>query len=153
MVQSGFSRFLPGEVTEHFLAVAPVIELFASTHTLRIDRYRKGKPAWELRYARSDGAVANIVLSAREPSWHALDVVAVLWLDDWPSRSRRLRSEKVDVYFWRDSPGQLEEQLDRALSRLDSWSLADLGGPYGPFRDWPASENDFIQARAELPLR
>jgi hypothetical protein len=152
-VESVSGRFLAGEVRDHFLSIAPAVEHFASEHGLRIDRYRKGKPAWELRYARRDGAVATIVLSAREPTWHALDVVAVFWLDDWATRTRRLRSEKVAVYFWRDSPQRLEEQLQDALGRLDRWSLDDLGRPHGPFKDWPAHEDDFIRALKDLPLR
>ena len=147
------ARFLPAEVRGHFLSIAPLVERFASDKGLRIDRYQKNKPAWELRYARQDGAIGSITLSAREPSWHALDVVAVFWLDDWPTRSRRLRSEKVGVYFWRDPPEQLLEKLEGALARLDSWSLDDLGKAYGPFKDWPAREGDFIKARTELPLR
>jgi hypothetical protein len=152
-VESGFRRFLPAEVTEHFLSVAPVIERFASENSLLVERYRKGKPAWELRYARRDGGVGSITLSAREPTWHALDIVAVFWLDDWATRSRRLRSEKVAVYFWRDAPSSLEGQLREALERLDRWSIKDLGGPHGPFKDWPADEKEFAKSLTGLPVR
>ena len=153
MVERGVGSFLPSQVKERFLGVAPVIEQFASDNRLRIERYRNAKPAWELSYARRDGGIGSITLSAREPSWHALDVVAVFWLDDWTARSRRLRSEKVGVYFWRDSPHTLEGKLRDALERLDSWSVNDLGSPHGPFRDWPADESEFMRRLTELPVR
>ena len=152
-MESGFKRFQPNQVTEHFSKVGPLIEEFARENGLLIERYRKGKPAWELRYARRDGGVGSITLSAREPTWHALDVVAVFWLDEWATRSRRLRSEKVAVYFWRDSPEALKEQLRQALARLDGWSVEDLGSPHGPFQDWPADEQEFTKRVTGLPIR
>jgi hypothetical protein len=153
MVESGSGRFVPAEVTENFEALRPVIERFATDHGLRLDRYRKGKPAWELRYARRQGGVGSITLSAREPSWHAVDVVAVFWLDDWETRSRRLRSEKVGVYFWRDPAETLEAELREALRMLDSWSIDDLGVPHGPFKDWAPDRGEFMRALDALPIR
>lgn len=128
---------IPGEIVDAFRAVAPAVEAFALAQGLLIERYRRGKPAWELRFARRLGGEAVIAISYRERTGHVLDISAVWWLDDPATQTRRLRSEKVAVYDRRASPAALAEQLDAALTIVDRWTLDDLGPPHGPFKPAP----------------
>jgi hypothetical protein len=128
---------IPAEIVDAFRAVAPAIEAFAQERGLLIERYRRGKPAWELRFARRVGGEAVIAISYRERTGHVLDVSAVWWVDDAATQSRRLRSEKIAVYDRRAAPAGLAQQLDEALTTVDRWTLNDLGPPHGPFRPAP----------------
>jgi hypothetical protein len=125
---------IPAEIVDAFREVAPALEAFAQDRGLLIERYRRGKPAWELRFARRLGGEAVIAISYRERTGHVLDVSAVWWLDDPATKTRRLRSEKVAVYDRRASPATLAQQLDQALTIVDRWTLDDLGPPHGPFK-------------------
>src|SRR2546428_10184221 len=93
------------------LAVAPAIEAFAREHDLLIDRYRRGKPAWELRFARRLGGEAVLTVSYRERTGHVLDVSTTWWVDDRPLRTRRLRSPKIGAYDRRCTPAALVQHL------------------------------------------
>jgi hypothetical protein len=128
---------IPAEIVDAFRAVAPAIEAFAQDQGLLIERYRRGKPAWELRFARRLGGEAVIAISYRERTGHVLDVSAVWWVDDAAAQSRRLRSEKVAVYDRRDAPAALAHRLDQALAIVGGWTLDDLGPPHGPFKPAP----------------
>jgi len=128
---------IPAEIVDAFRAVAPAIEAFAQEQRLLIERYRRGKPAWELRFARRLGGEAVIAISYRERTGHVLDVSAVWWVDDALAQTRRLRSEKIAVYDRRAAPDALAQQLNQALAIVDGWSLNDLGPPHGPFKPAP----------------
>lgn len=125
---------IPAEIVDAFRAVAPAVEAFARAHGLLIERYRRSKPAWELRFARRLGGQAVITISHRERTGHVLDVSAIWWLDDHEAQTRRLRSAKVAVYDRRASPAALVQQLEEALAIIDRWTPADLGPPRGPFK-------------------
>jgi hypothetical protein len=127
---------VPDEIIEAFRAVAPTIEDFARQHGLLIDRYRRGKSAWELRFARTIGGEAALVLTYRERTGHVLDLSALWWIDDFEARTRRLRSEKIAIYDRRAGVGVLRQQLEAALARVDAWALTDLGAPHGPYVRW-----------------
>jgi hypothetical protein len=128
---------IPAEIVDAFRAVAPAIEGLAQEQGLLIERYRRGKPAWELRFARRLGGEAVIAISYRERTGHVLDVSAVWWLDDPAAQTRRLRSEKIAVYDRRAAPAALAQQLHEALVIVDRWTLDDLGPPHGPFKPAP----------------
>jgi len=113
--------------------VAPAIEAFAREHDLLIDRYRRGKPVWELRFARRLGGQAVLTISYRERTGHVLDVSITWWLDDRALKTRRLRSEKIGVFDRRAPSATLVQQLEAGLATVDRWTLADLGPPRGPF--------------------
>jgi hypothetical protein len=140
-------------VLELFREVAPTVETFAREHDLRIDRYRKGKSAWELRFARQRGGEAAIVLSSREPTGHMVDVTAVWWIDDFAAQTRRVRTEKIGAHYRRDGGPALEQLLEAAFRRIQGWTDADLGQPYGPFRDWARTHTaeTFAAEREKLP--
>ena len=128
---------IPAEIVDAFRAVAPAVEVFARDHGLLIERYRRGKPAWELRFARRLGGQAVITISYRERTGHVLDVSAIWWLDDHAAQTRRLRSEKVAVHDRRASTAALVQRLREALAVIDRWTPADLGPPRGPFKAMP----------------
>ncbi|TMD66333.1 MAG: hypothetical protein E6I84_05680 [Chloroflexi bacterium] len=133
---------IPAEIVEAFRAVAPVVEEFAREHGLLIERYRRGKSAWELRFARRAGGQAVLTISYRERTGHVLDISVTWWVDDPDQRTRRLRSEKVAVFDRRETPAVLRRQLEVGLDLLDRWTTADLGPPHGPFKapmETPAS--------------
>jgi hypothetical protein len=125
---------VPTEIVDAFRAVAPAIEGFAREHDLLIDRYRRAKPAWELRFARQVGGRAVLTISYRERTGHVLDVSAIWWVDDRLDQTRRLRSEKIGVYDRRAAPAVLVQQLETALATVDRWTVSDLGPPHGPFK-------------------
>ena len=125
---------VPTEIVDAFRAVAPAIEGFAREHDLLIDRYRRAKPAWELRFARQLGGQAVLTISYRERTGHVLDVSAIWWVDDRLDQTRRLRSEKIGVYDRRAAPAVLVQQLATALATVDRWTVSDLGSPHGPFK-------------------
>jgi hypothetical protein len=124
---------IPPEIVDAFRAVAPGVEAFAREHSLLIDRYRRGRAAWELRFARRLGGEAVLTLSYRERTGHVLDLSATWWVDDLEHRTRRLRSEKIGVFDRRDQARVLEGQLIAALATIDRWTEADLGPAHGPF--------------------
>ena len=128
---------IPAEIVDAFRLVAPAVEAFAQQQGLLIDRYRRGKPAWELRFARRLGGEAVIAISYRERTGHVLDVSAVWWLDDPALQTRRLHSEKIAVYDRRAAPSALIQQLAAALESVDGWTLDELGPPHGPFKPGP----------------
>jgi hypothetical protein len=127
---------IPVEIVDAFRAIAPTVETFARDHELLIDRYRRGKAAWELRFGRQLGGEAVITISYRERTGHVLDISATWWIDDRERRTRRLRSEKVAVYDRRAGAAALRAQLEQALAAVDDWTLDDLGPPRGPFPAW-----------------
>jgi len=127
---------IPVEIVDSFREVAPAVEDVARENNLLIERYRRGKPAWELRFARAIGGEAALTISYRERTGHVLDVAATWWLDDPGARTRRLRSEKIGVFDRRDSPPALRGLLERGLATVDRWTAADLGPPRGPFKHW-----------------
>ena len=137
---------VPTEIVDAFRAVAPAIEEFARTHELLIERYRRGKAAWQLRFVRRQGGEAALTVSYRERTGHVLDVSATWWVDDRQSRTRRLRSEKIDVYDRRDSPKVLAQQLAAGLATIDRWTEVDLGSPHGPF-NWDAEQTGGLPIR------
>jgi hypothetical protein len=143
---------IPTQIVDAFRAVAPAIEAFAREHDLLIDRYRRGKPVWELRFARRLGGEAVITLSYRERTGHVLDISATWWLDDRDTQTRRLRSAKIGVYDRRAAPTALTALLQTALATVDRWTLEDLGPPHGPF---PAgtSAAPGVERAARLSLR
>ena len=128
---------IPTQIVDAFRSVAPAIEAFAREHDLVIDRYRRGKPCWELRFRRRLGGEAVLTISYRERTGHVLDVSATWWVDDRATQTRRLRSDKVGVYDRRAPADTLVQQLDAGLAMVDQWTLSDLGPPRGPF---PATE-------------
>jgi hypothetical protein len=138
---------IPVEIVDAFRAVAPAVEGVARENELLIDRYRRGKPAWELRFARGVGGEAALTISYRERTGHVLDVIATWWLDDRAARTRRLRSEKIGVFDRRDSPRVLRNLLERGLATVDRWTAADLGPPHGPFKDWGDAETKSLARR------
>jgi hypothetical protein len=125
---------IPTEIVDAFRAVAPAIEGFAREHDLLIERYRRAKPAWELRFARRLGGQAVLTISYRERTGHVLDVSATWWLDDRAAQTRRLRSAKIGVYDRRAPATALVQQLATALDTVDLWAVSDLGPPHGPFK-------------------
>ena len=127
---------IPPEIVDAFRAIAPTVEAFAREHELTIERYRRGKAAWELRFARRAGGEAVITLSYRERTGHVLDLSVTWWLDDRQHRTRRLRSEKIAVYDRRAAASVLRQNLDQALATVDGWDIDDLGPPRGPFGRW-----------------
>ena len=133
---------VPDEIIEAFRTIAPTVEAFARENNLLIERYRRGKGAWELHFERQIGGQANLILSYRERTGHVLDLSAVWWVDDRVTRTRRLRADKIGVYDRRDTPKALRQLLESALARVDSWSDADLGPPRGPFNDRAAEPAD-----------
>jgi hypothetical protein len=139
---------IPTEIVDAFRAVAPAIESFARDHGLLIDRYRRAKPAWELRFVRRLGGEAVVTISYRERTGHVLDVSATWWLDDRIAHTRRLRSAKVGVYDRRAPAAVLRQYLETALATVDSWTPAELGPPHGPFKASPDEP-----ARGEVPVR
>ena len=139
---------VPTEIIDAFRAVAPTLEDFARQPDLLIERYRRGKPAWELRFARRAGGEAVVTISYREQTGHVLDVSITWWVDDREGRTRRLRSEKVGVYDRRTAPSELRQRLATGLAAIDRWTPADLGPPHGPFKAWTDDP-----AGASLPLR
>ncbi len=124
---------IPTQIVDAFRAVAPAIETFAREHDLLIDRYRRGKPSWELRFARRVGGQAVLTISYRERTGHVLDVSTTWWVDDRATQTRRLRSEKIGVYDRRAPSANLVQLLDAGLAMVDHWTLSDLGPPRGPF--------------------
>jgi hypothetical protein len=139
---------IPTEIVDAFRAVAPTVEDFAREHDLLVVRYRRGKPAWELRFARREGGEAVLTISYRERTGHVLDISVTWWLDDRQQRTRRLRSEKVAAYNRRDPPAVLRRALEAGLAAIDRWTIADLGTPHGPFKAWTDDP-----AVTGLPLR
>jgi hypothetical protein len=127
---------IPVEIVDAFRPIASAVETFARQHDLVIERYRRSKPAWELRFARHRGGEGAITISYRERTGHVLDVSVLWWLDDRRAQTRRLRSEKIAVYDRRAAPAALIEQLLTALATVDRWTEADLGPPHGPFKAW-----------------
>jgi hypothetical protein len=125
---------IPTEIVDAFRAVAPSLEAFARDHDLLIERYRRSKPAWELRFARRLGGQAVVTISYRERTGHVLDVSATWWVDDLAKQTRRLRSAKIGVYDRRAPAAALVQQLTVALATVDGWALSDLGPPHGPFK-------------------
>ena len=124
---------IPTQIVDAFRVVAQAVETFAREHDLLIDRYRRGKPSWELRFARRLGGQAVLTISYRERTGHVLDVSATWWLDDHATQTRRLRSEKIGVYDRRAPSATLVQQLETGLATVDRWTLSDLGPPRGPF--------------------
>jgi len=124
---------IPTQIVDAFRAVAPAVEAFAREHDLLIDRYRRGKPSWELRFGRRVGGQAVLTISYRERTGHVLDVSATWWVDDQATQTRRLRSEKIGVYDRRAPSATLTQQLEAGLAMVDHWTLSDLGPPRGPF--------------------
>ena len=124
---------IPTQIVDALRAVAPAIEAFAREHDLLIDRYRRGKPSWELRFGRRLGGQAVLTISYRERTGHVLDVSAIWWVDDKATQTRRLRSEKIGVYDRRAPSAALTQQLEAGLAMVDHWTLSDLGPPRGPF--------------------
>lgn len=141
------------KVLDLFREVAPTVEAFARTRQLQIDRYRKGKSSWDLRFARQRGGEAAIVLSFREPWGHVIDVSAVWWVDDFAAQTRRVHSEKVRAHYRRDQQPALEQLLDNAFRRIQGWTDADLGQPHGPYREWSRTHtaDSFAAEREALP--
>jgi hypothetical protein len=139
---------VPTEIVDAFRAVAPTLEDFARQNDLLIERYRRGKAAWELRFARRAGGEAALTISYRERTGHVLDVSVTWWVDDRDGQMRRLRSEKVGVYDRRSAPTELRQQLAAGLALIDRWTPADLGPPHGPFKGWTDDEEG-----TSLPLR
>jgi hypothetical protein len=146
---------VPDQIVEAFRAIAPAVEEFAREQNLLIERYRRGKAAWELRFARRLGGEAAITLSYRERTGHVLDLSAIWWVDDFAARTRRLVSEKVAVYDRRESTQTLRGQLLRALELIDAWRLDDLGPVHGPYLEWSKkyTAESFSQERDRLPER
>jgi len=140
---------IPIQIVDAFRAVAPAIEAFALEHDLLIDRYRRGKPSWELRFARRVGGQAVITISYRERTGHVLDVSTTWWVDDRATQTRRLRSEKIGVYDRRAPSAALVGQLEAGLQTVDQWTLSDLGLPRGPF----PSAAPGVERAARLSLR
>ena len=124
---------IPTEIVDAFRAVAPAVEGFARAHALLIDRYRRAKPAWELRFARRLGGQAVLTISYRERTGHVMDVSATWWVDDLATRTRRLRSEKIGVFDRRAAADTLVQQLGTGLATVDRWTASDLGAPHGPY--------------------
>lgn len=133
---------IPEEIIEAFRAVAPTIEAFARENDLLIDRYRRGKAAWELHFERLIGGEAALALSYRERTGHVLDLSAVWWVDNLVDRTRRLRAEKIGVFDRRAPQQRLRDLLAAGLARIDGWTLTDLGSPHGPFSNWTGERAD-----------
>jgi hypothetical protein len=142
-------------VLEAFRAVAPTVEAFARERGLLVERYRQGRSAWELRFARRLGGEAALVLSYREQTGHVLDLSAIWWVDDLAALSRRLRSEKIAVWDRRADVATLRAELEEGLRRIDGWEEADLGPARGPYLSWSLEQADAgrEEARRRLPQR
>src|SRR5256885_15641214 len=127
---------VPTEIIDAFRAVAPTLEDLARQHDLLIERYRRGKPAWELRFARRTGGEAVVTISYRERTGHVLDVSITWWVDDREGRTRRLRSEKVGVYDRRTAPRELRQRLAAAEGAPGALDPLAPQAPPGPLLAW-----------------
>src|SRR5436309_15170155 len=86
---------VPTEIIDAFRAVSPTLEDFARQHDLLIERYRRGKAAWELRFARRAGGEAIVTISYRERTGHVLDISVTWWVDDREGQTRRSEERSV----------------------------------------------------------
>lgn len=145
---------VPEEIIEAFRAVAPTIEEVARVNDLLIDRYRRGKAAWELRFRRRLGGEACLTVSYRERTGHVLDISATWWVDNVASRTRRLVSAKIGTFNRREPLALLHALLRKGLDRVDAWTPDDLGQPHGPFTSWPQPDAaETIKEQDRLPAR
>src|SRR5256885_1820316 len=143
---------VPTEIIDAFRAVSPTLEDFARQHDLLIERYRRGKAAWELRFARRAGGGAVVTISYRERTGHVLDVSITWWVDDREGRTRRLRSEKVGVYDRRTAPSELRQRLGARAGAASPRQPAPLETPPDRTRRGPGQvEEDFAAAPQNPP--
>ena len=124
---------IPEEIIDAFRAIAPTIESFARDQDLSIERYRRGKAAWELSLEPPRGGRASLTISYRERTGHLVDVSAVWWVDDPESRTRRLHADKIGAWERRASSQALRAMLEDGLRRIKAWTENDLGPPRGPY--------------------
>lgn len=136
-----------------FELVAPALRRVAQAQGLKLHEFFRDDPIWRLDFARQVGGEAVIDVAWEEDRPEEYRVTAAWWLDDYDTTMRRSRKEEVGVFTRNLSLSALEDMLDEALRRIDSWDEADLDQTSGPYPDWQTYQGREDFYRTRLPKR
>src|SRR5439155_3182766 len=87
-----------------FRPLAPLLERFAATHNLKIERYHRQLPAWSFRFRHPLGGEACVELHREDDD--TISIVEAWWQDDYEvgtrsakrSSSGPIRLGFIDLY-------------------------------------------------------
>lgn len=143
------------QIKQAFAVVGPVLERFAVTHGLAVDRYYHDMPAWDLEFRREGGGQATISVEYSAAMPEEFIVHACWTWDDITSRMRYIRRMAASLRFpWGASAEHIESLLCRALETVDHWEFGEWDSVSGPNRPPDSREREAEMARLRaLPLR
>jgi hypothetical protein len=142
-----------GQMDAAFELVAPALRRVAQAQGLKLHEFFRDDPIWRLDFARQVGGEAVIDVAWEEDRPEEYRVTAAWWLDDYDTTMRRSRKEEVGVFTRNLSLSALEDMLNVALRRIDSWDEADLDQTSGPYPDWQTYQGREDFYRTRLPKR
>ncbi len=123
-------KTLPG-LEAFFSNLAPLLERFASSHNLKIEKYYHESHSWSLQFRHPHGGVAKIDVVKHSDSH--VRIWACWWHDDYDKATRsikRFETEPLDIAF-----SVLERALESALATIASWEFGSWDSVHGGYAD------------------
>ncbi|MCE5186482.1 MAG: hypothetical protein LLF76_10190 [Planctomycetaceae bacterium] len=104
-----------------FAKITPVLESFAETHNLKIEKYYHQGASWSLMFKHPEGGIGQIEVLKIE---NVVLICESWWIDDYDTSTR----------FFKYSPGNrtelahtaLRQALETALQRIVQWRKEEL---------------------------
>jgi len=116
-----------------FGKIANVLEDFASTHNLMIDKYYDRGKDWNFRFRHPKGGVGSITVKKGDGEEYVW-IGAIWWLDDYDKCTRSTKHTEMEKCSIEGKV--LKAFLIKMFNTILSWRKEDLGpGVENPYRE------------------
>ena len=112
-------------ILETFGEIASILEKFAETNNLLIEKYEHEAPVWRFSFRHPIDGVGSVLVSVDKIG--EIKVTGHWWIDDYDSGTRRLRASESIITAKIDLSSTLEIVLETVL-KWDPKSLTEHEG-------------------------
>jgi hypothetical protein len=117
-----------------FSKIADVLERFAQSHNLLIDKYYHQGPDWDLLFRHPENGVGQIIV--RMFGEEKVKIYPAWWIDNYDVNRRDSKHEEGISCSIKHE--ELHAMLENLFRKIVSWRKEDLikGAPHPSFLDW-----------------
>ena len=131
-----------------FSKISDILEFFADTHNLMIDKYYHQGPDWTFRFRHPEGGVCSLFVIKEGEDYVK---VAVAWhMDDYDKLVRYTKHAEPKKYSL-EKPILLAA-LNEMLNLVLSWHKEDLTPVKHKYHEWKKHRNRFKRDELRFPI-
>jgi hypothetical protein len=137
------------ELEAFFRDLADALTDFANRHNMRLQKYYHDAPEWTFTFRHPQAGVSAIEVLRVGPELRRVD--CCWWYDDYDKLTRFIRRHHGATVP--RQAGNIQEELDVALSTILGWKFDDWGESHGGYKQWRRSytKEQFLSLRNEYP--